>query len=400
MILGGINMARADSISPCKHYHLCGGCSNLNLDYNIQLHNKVNMVKRLFKKHCITDYNFTGIIPSPNIYSYRNKMEFSFGYFQGEKRLELGLHPKGDPVNVITVDDCYLIDEDFRKILKTVLNYFKTQGVTPYNVKKRKGYLRNLVIRKGFNTGELLINLVTTSQSYHDCQELVEEAKSLDLNGNLIGFLHTINDNRSDIVDCDNLYTLYGRDYFFEEIMDLKFKIKPFSFFQVNSAAAEKLYQMILNFINKDVRNKNRLIYDLYCGTGTISQIIASKTDKVLGIEIDKDAVITARKNTELNKIDNCEFISGDAARKIHKLDESPDTVIVNPPRPGLHKDVIDQIKEFAAPELIYSSCNPETLASDLQELTDNLYNIGEVKCIDMFPHTTHIETCTRVTLR
>ena len=393
-------MEQAESINTCKDYHLCGGCSNLNIDYNVQLQNKVRRVKQLLKKYYITDYNFNGIIPSPNRYSYRNKMEFSFGYFQGEKKLELGLHPKGDPVNVITVGDCYLIDEDFRQILNTVLNYFKTQGVTPYNVKERKGYLRHLIIRKGFNTGELLVNLITTSQSYHDCHELVEKVNSLDLAGDLVGFLHTINDNTSDVVDCDKLYTLLGRDYFFEELMGLRFKIKSFSFFQVNTAAAEKLYKTILDFINKDIRNRNRLIYDLYCGTGTISQIVSAKTDKVLGIEIDKDAVITARKNTELNNIDNCEFISGDAARKIHKLDESPDTVIVNPPRPGLHQNVIDQIKEFAAPELIYSSCNPETLASDLQELTDNLYNIGEIKCIDMFPHTSHIETCTRLTLR
>ncbi|MFW5786776.1 MAG: 23S rRNA (uracil(1939)-C(5))-methyltransferase RlmD [Halanaerobiales bacterium] len=382
----------------CEHYNLCGGCSLQDIPYETQLKNKKDKVLKLLSQKGIINFNFLGIEASPNIFNYRNKMEFSFGYFQGEKKLQLGMHPRNDPNNVITVDKCEIIDSDFRKILSTTLEYFRKQGLPPYNVMSRKGYLRHLIVRKGINSGEIIVNLVTTSQHKNNNSELVKKLNSLNLKDKIIGILHTINNGFSDAVECDRLITLYGRDYFIENILDKRFKIKPFSFFQVNSRSAEKLYKTIIEFLDEN-NQKIDVLYDLYCGTGTISQLVSSQTSQVIGIEIDQDAVITARENAKLNNINNCSFICGDVGSKIKRIKENADTIIVNPPRAGLDSKVINYLKLIKAPQLIYSSCNPETLARDLHQLTDNLYQLDKVKCIDMFPHTPHIETCTHLSI-
>ncbi len=374
----------------CPHYGECGGCSQQTIKYQRQLENKETGVKNLLDEAEIEDYKFLGIIPSPRIFEYRNKMEFSFGDLEKGGTLELGLHPRRRRFDIISVDSCYLVDNDFRVVLQTVLDYFREKGFAKYHIQSREGYLRNLVVRKGLKTGELLVNLVTTSQVDHDCVELSERLEDLDYQGELVGFIQTINDDYSDMVQCDQLIIHYGRDYYYEELLGLKFKVKPFSFFQPNTFGAEKLYSVVKEFLGDA---KDKLIYDLYCGTGTIGQTVASEAKEVVGIEIIEEAVEMARENAKLNGLNNCHFIAGDVLEKIDMLEKRPDMIIIDPPRAGIHPKALEKIINYGCEEVIYVSCNPKTLARDLKEFQDAGYKIADIKSIDMFPHTGHVET-------
>lgn len=374
----------------CNHFKSCGGCNQQTLPYDIQLIEKEKQMKKLFRTKGIEIDNFEGLLPSPRIFEYRNKMEFSFGDLEKDGLLQLGLHPRGRRFDVVTVDSCVLVDSDFRAILSLILEYMRKHKLKRYHVKERQGFLRNLVIRKGLKTGEILVNLITTSQLKHDFSQLSEELKKLPLQGKLVGFLQTINDDYADAVKCDRLIIHYGRDYYFEELLDLRFKIKPFSFFQPNTYAAEVLYKIVKKFLGQD---KNKLVFDLYCGTGSISQVIAEDVKKVIGIEIIKEAVEMARENLKINKTNNCSFINGDVQKKLFELKERPDLIIVDPPRPGIHPTALNKIIEYGCYELIYVSCNPRTLVRDLNIMQDSGYKVNRFKCVDMFPHTKHIET-------
>ncbi|TDX58871.1 23S rRNA (uracil(1939)-C(5))-methyltransferase RlmD [Orenia marismortui] len=378
----------------CPHYEKCGGCSQQSIEYQLQIDNKAKQVQKLFDNFGIEDYQFLGIEPSPDIFEYRNKMEFSFGDLEKGGELQLGMHPRGRRFDIISVDSCCLVDNDFRLILTTVLNYFREQGFKKYHVQSREGYLRNLVVRKGLNTGEILVNLVTTSQIDHDPVELSKRLEKLDYKGELVGFIQTINDDFSDAVKCDELIVHYGREYYYEELLGLKFKVKPFSFFQPNTLGAEKLYSIVKEFLG-DADDK--LVYDLYCGTGTIGQIVASNAKEVVGIEIVEEAVEMAKENAELNGLDNCRFIAGDVLEKIDKLAKKPDLIIIDPPRAGIHPKALPKIIDFACDEMVYVSCNPRTLAPNLKEFQDAGYLVEKVKCVDMFPHTAHVETVVRL---
>lgn len=376
----------------CKHYKDCGGCNRQTISYRDQLEIKSKQIKELFQWGNFDNFDFWGITPSPRIFEYRNKMEFSFGDLQKGGKLQLGMHPRGKRFDVVTVNSCQLVEQDFRSILTTTINYFRKTNLKKYHVINRQGFLRHLVIRKGLNTGEILINLITTSRQKHDLTILKNKLQNIKLEGKLAGFLQTINDDFADAVKCDKLITYYGNPYFHEKIMNLKFKITPFAFFQPNTMAAEKLYKNLLEIINNI---EEKAILDLYSGTGTISQIIAGKAKKVTGIEINKEAVQMARQNAKLNNLGNCYFIAGDVLDKIEVLDvnEKPDIIIVDPPRPGINPQALRKILKYNINEFIYVSCNPRSLIRDLKTIINNGYNIKKVKCVDMFPHTHHIET-------
>ena len=219
------------------------------------------------------DYPFLGIKGSPKEFAYRNKMEFSFGDEYKDGPLSLGLHKKGSTYDVLTACDCKIVHEDFTKILTCVLAYFKERNASYYHKISHEGYLRHLLVRRAENTGEILVNLVTTSQEEWDLMPLVQEVLGLPLEGKVVGFLHIINDSLADVVKSDETKVLYGQDYFYEELLGLKFKITPFSFFQTNSLGAEVLYSTAREFVGE---TKDRTIFDLYSGTGTIAQLMAS----------------------------------------------------------------------------------------------------------------------------
>jgi len=379
----------------CPHYNDCGGCTHQEVPYEKQLALKSKQVQELLYAGGIKDFEFLGIEKSPEEFNYRNKMEFTFGDYVKDGELTLGMHLKGRSFGIVTVDNCLIVDTDFRKILSTVLNYFREKKLPYYKVIKHEGYLRNLVIRKAKNTGEILINLVTTSQLDFDLTEFTEMLKAINYKGKLTGIIHFINDSLSDMVAQDSMEVLYGRDYIIEEILGLKFKISPLSFFQTNSRGAEKLYSLVKNFMGEAV---SKTVFDLYCGTGTIGQIVAQNAKKVIGIELIEEAVTAANENAKLNGLNNCTFKAGDVAKVIQNIKEKPDIIILDPPRPGVHPTALKYVIDFKAPEIIYVSCNPKSLVNDLRVLTEEGYEVEKVVLMDLFPHTPHVETVVLIT--
>ncbi len=383
-----IEKGNYDMNETCKHYTYCGGCSMLQISYDYQIKLKEEGVLNLFEREKIFDINYEGITRSPEIYEYRNKMEYTFGDFEKGGNLTLGLHVKKKSFSIITTDRCKLVHEDFLKIIAYTEDYFNKMQVPHYKIMKREGYLRNLVIRKGKNTGEILINLITTSKSDFKLDIWCDCLLNLDLEGKIKGIIHTINDSLSESIFADEVNVLYGVDYIYEIVNGLKFKIYPFSFFQTNTKGTELLYDIVKDFLG----DCGGVIFDLYCGTGTIGQIISKCATKVYGIEIVEEAIKAAEDNAKLNNIYNCEFIAGDVEKVILSLNDKPDAIILDPPRPGVLKKALNKIIDFNAEKIIYISCNPKTMVEDLKILIENNYKIKRTKLMDLFPNTYHVE--------
>ena len=380
----------------CAYDDECGGCTYQTLLYEDELELKKEQVLALFDKAGIKGFNFLGIERSPRVEGYRNKMEYTFGDAEKGGPLILGLHKKGRFYEVVDSDACNIADGDFTKIRRKVMEYFRKLGTPYYNKRNHEGILRHLVIRKALSTGEILVNLVTTSQGPVDTDSFVRELLGLDsLEGKITGILHTINDGLSDTVRADKLHLLHGRDYITEEILGLKFKISPFSFFQTNTFGAEKLYSIAREFAG-DINDK--VVFDLYSGTGTIAQIMAPVAKKVIGIEIVEEAVEMARENAKLNGLDNVEFIAGDVLKEVENVKEKPDLIIIDPPRDGIHPKAINKIIDFNPATFVYVSCNPVTLVRDLKVFEERGYRVEKVKLMDMFPRTPHVETVVLIT--
>ena len=378
----------------CPHFEGCGGCTMLSVDYAKQLEIKEEQVLELFEDAGIRGFEFLGVHGSPDNVGYRNKMEYTFGDEVKGGPLTLGLHKKGRHIDIQTVDGCMLVDSDFNTILKESLAFFQDAELPYYRVVNHEGYLRNLVVRKGIHTDEIMVNIVTSSQCEFDMSKFADMIDGLELKGNVVSILHTINDGLADAVQCDEMRILYGVDYLHEEILGLKFKISPFSFFQTNTKGAEQLYTIARDFIGD---HSNKVVFDLYSGTGSIGQLMAEKAKKVYGIEIIEEAVVAANENAKLNGLDNCEFIAGDVKDTVKSLDVKPDLIIVDPPRPGIHKQAIKDICDFGAKEIVYISCNPKTLVDDLKDFIGYGYMPEKVKCMDMFPNTPHCESVVKL---
>ena len=318
-------------------------------------------------------------------------MEFSFGDEYKDGPLSLGLHKKGSTYDVLTACDCKIVHEDFTKILTCVLAYFKERNASYYHKISHEGYLRHLLVRRAENTGEILVNLVTTSQEEWDLMPLVQEVLGLPLEGKVVGFLHIINDSLADVVKSDETKVLYGQDYFYEELLGLKFKITPFSFFQTNSLGAEVLYSTAREFVGE---TKDRTIFDLYSGTGTIAQILAPVAKEVIGVEIVEEAVTAAKENAEANGLTNCSFLAGDVLKVIDEIEKKPDFMVLDPPREGIHPKALPKIVDlYRCEKMLYISCKPTSLARDLVEFAKYGYRVEKVCCVDMFPRTVHCET-------
>ena len=380
--------------APCPHFGVCGGCSSQSIPYEKQLDFLSEEVKTLFKEEEVDTGEYLGIQGSPSQYEYRNKMEFTFGDEAKGAPLSLGMHIRGKSFGILTVDNCQIVDEDYRKIIKLTVEYFREQDLPYYRVMKAEGYLRHLVIRKAQNTGEILVNLVTTTQKDFDLTEYVKLLRSQTYKGNLVSILHTENDSLSDAVIPEKVNVLYGKDYIRETVLGLQFNISPFSFFQTNTKGAESLYSIVREFMGD---SENKVVFDLYCGTGTIGQIVAGAAKKVVGIELIEEAVEAAKENAKLNGLDNCEFLAGDVAEIIKKVKDKPDIIILDPPRTGVHPKALDYVIRFKAKEIIYVSCNPKTLVNDLKVLTERGYKVVQTKVKDMFPNTPHAETVVKL---
>lgn len=373
----------------CKHFGICGGCSYQKLTYQNELELKKNQVLKLLDNAGISGYEFLGIIDAPEHEGYRNKCEFSFGDEYKGGPIALGMRKKGSFYEVVNLTDCNIIDEDYLKVIKTVKEFFENRNIPFYHKSTHEGQLRHLVVRKGAYTGEILINLVTTSEITFSMEELKDAILDNDFKGTITGILHTKNDSIADIVKSDETNIIYGKDYFMDKLLGLDFKVSAFSFFQTNTLGAEKLYSVVRDFVGD---TKDKVVFDLYCGTGTIGQIVAKNARKVIGIELVEEAVEAARKNALLNGIDNCEFIAGDILKKVDEIKESPDLIVVDPPRDGIHPKAITKIIDFGASEIVYVSCKPTSLARDLQVFEQNGYKVKKVVLVNQFPRTNHVE--------
>ena len=377
----------------CPHFADCGGCTYQNLSYEEQLHLKETQVKELLDgaiRDFGYEYVFEGIKESPNHYDYRNKMEFSFGDEVKDGPLALGMHKRGSFYDIVTVDGCRLTDGDFRKILRATLDYFTELGTPFYRKLQHTGYLRHLLVRKAARTGQILVSLVTTSQMDADLEGWKETLLKLPLEGSFAGILHTTNDSLADVVQSDRTEVLYGEEYFYEELLGLRFRISTFSFFQTNSLGAEVLYDTARSYVGD---TKDQVIFDLYSGTGTIAQMLAPVAKKVIGVEIVEEAVKAAGENAKLNGLTNCEFIAGDVLKMLDTISDRPDFIVLDPPRDGIHPKALKRIIDYGVDRMIYISCKPTSLARDLEMLQGYGYRVERACCVDMFPWSANVET-------
>ncbi len=410
----------------CPHYGECGGCNYQTLPYEEQLRLKAGQVLDLLREVVPgAEDLFEGIRPSPLQFGYRNKMEFTFGDAQKGGPLTLGMHRRGSSYDIVSVEQCRIVDEDYRKILSATQDFFREAGTPYYHRMRHEGYLRHLLVRKAVQTGEILIDLVTTTQKGPSASVTAEESAdkppvpghdacgeeallnawrdrmlSLPLDGSIAGILHTRNDSLGDVVLDGGTDILYGRDFFYEEILGLKFRITPFSFFQTNSLGAEVLYETAREMIADatGTGERTRLIYDLYTGTGTIAQMLASAADRVIGVEIAAEAVEAARENAKANGLGNCRFIAGDVLDVLDELNEKPDFIVLDPPREGVHPKALKKIIDYGAPAMLYISCKPTSLQRDLRVLQESGYRVERLCCVDLFPGTVHVETAVLLT--
>ena len=376
----------------CSIFPACGGCMYQTMSYEDQMQMKGEQVREILESAMAPGKTFTfeGVKASPKEFGYRNKMEFSFGDEYKDGPLSLGLHKKGSTYDVLTASDCKLVHQDMNKILMCVLEYFQNLGASYYKKMQHIGYLRHLLLRRGDTTGEILINLVTTTQEDYDLTPLVEQLLALQLEGKIVGILHILNDSLSDVVQSDETKVLYGQDFFYENLLGLEFKITPFSFFQPNSRGAEVLYTIVRDYIG-DIHDMT--VFDLFSGTGTISQVLAPVAKEVIGVEIIEEAVEAAKENAARNGLENCRFIAGDVFKVLDDIEEKPDVIVLDPPRDGIHPKALPKILDYGVDTIVYISCKVTSLARDLAMFQAKGYEVVKAVAVDQFCETVHVET-------
>ncbi len=386
----------------CTHFGTCGGCKWQNMHYEAQLEFKQNQVLDNFSKiGGVTIEKFNDILGSDKIYNYRNKMEFTFSNKRWLKEDEikndeniidknaLGFHVPGMFDKVIDLKKCFLQENPSNKIRNSVKEFALENNLSFFDIRNQKGFLRNLMIRNT-NIGELMVLV----QFYY------EDKKKIDLLMNFIkksfkeitSLLYTVNEKANNTIYDQKIICFYGKKYITEKIGDLSFKIGPKSFFQTNSDQAEVLYKSAKKLA--DI-TKNDTVYDLYTGTGTIAQFIASNAKKVIGIDSVPEAIEAANLSAIDNNISNCMFFAGDMKNMFSdnfiQKNGKPDIIITDPPRDGMHKKVIEQLLKIMCRRIVYISCNPATQARDIALLKEK-YEISNMQTVDMFPHTHHVE--------
>jgi len=393
--------------APCVVFGTCGGCKLQNFAYKEQVKAKVGQVEDLVRRvGGLDEFKLLPAIPAVDIYYYRNKMEFSFGDFpwliEGREdrptEFALGLHVPRRFDRVLDLDACIIQSKRAGLIFNTIRQLTLDSGLPPYHLRDHHGFWRFLVMREGINTGDILVNLITSSQLGEKGQLAVDNINDilLEKHPEITTLIHGISDKVAQVAFTDSERILKGNGKITEIISGKKFEISPNAFFQTNSLQTEKLFQVIADL--GDFKG-TEVLYDLYCGTGAIGIFLADRVKNVLGIEVIEEAVKDARQNAKLNNLDNIEFIMADMKDAITNKEEltrifgAPDVVILDPPRGGTHPKTVKNLLEMAAPRIIYVSCNPSILARDLDILCENMYELKSLQPVDMFPHTAHIET-------
>lgn len=392
----------------CFYFGTCGGCKWQHVGYGAQLDAKTQSVRdALVHNGGFRHVEVRPAIGSENVYFYRNKMEFSFSASRWLTREEidsgrqfdtefaLGLHVPGFFDKVLDIHECHLQSERTPELVNAVRVFVKDRGWAPWDIRKHVGYLRHLVIRRGERTGDLMVNIVTNG---FDDERMAQMADFLQLEfPDVTTFVNTINTGKAQTAFGEEIRTIYGPGLIRDSIGPHTFEIAPNAFFQTNTAGAERLYEVARDFCELQ---PDDLVYDLYCGAGTISIFIADRVRRVVGIELIEEAVANARSNAERNGVGNCEFEVGDMlelfAADFVERHRNPDVLIVDPPRAGMHPKVVQRIADFGPERFVYVSCNPQTQARDIQMLADH-YSIEAVQPVDMFPHTHHVENVVKL---
>ena len=429
--------------SPCPHFSKCGGCLYQTCNYKDELQIKEDQVKRLIEPvlgGSLNECRWESIQCSPVYEGYRNKMEFTFGDEYKDGPLALGMHKRGSMYDIVTVTGCRIADQDYSEIIRCTVDLFGSKRIPYYHRLSHVGYLRHLLVRRS-RSGELLIGLVTSTQfgiagsnmtMSHSEPEMMDSSDSTEretsvslqwfgsageeqfvleeyvsalrdmekegrLSAEIAGIIHIVNDSVADAVKADRVDILYGCDHITEELLGLKFRITPFSFFQTNTYGAEVLYSKVRKYAAGLEVPPGGTIFDLYSGTGTIAQVMAGMNDgsaaKVVGVEIVEVAVEAARINAAANGLTNCSFIAGDVLKVLDDLTDKPDLIILDPPREGIHPKALPKILSYGTPYIIYISCKPTSLANDLPAFLEAGYRPLRICTVDQFPRTGNIET-------
>jgi len=380
--------------SDCPHADVCGGCTYRGVPYDAQLEIKNEQVLEFLRANEVSPGDYSGVAPSPHISAYRNRMDYSFGDEVKDGAMTLGLHKAGSYMSVINTDGCLIVPPDFNTVRAAVLAWAERSRHGFYHKKTRAGFLRNLVLRRGERTNELLVNLVTTGEETLDENEFTAMIRALPLQDAVAGVIHTIFAGRADTVACDSSRVLHGRDHYFEKLLGLDFRVNALSFFQTNTAAVEAMFAEALDML-PEIEGMD--VYDIYCGTGTISLSVAARAASVTGVEIVSESVAAAEENAALNGIGNCAFICGDALDVLESLGKRPDMIVVDPPRMGMHPKALKKILSYDLPEMLYISCNPKTFAQNMAAMQGAGYRLDMLKGYDNFPYTKHTELAARI---
>jgi len=402
-----------DRIEPkCEHANVCGGCSWQHVPYAKQLEYKGQQVAdHIIRLGGIKDSVIHPALGSEDPFYYRNKMEYSFSNRRWLTREEVereefvddagfaaGMHAPGRFDKILNLNECHLQRKESFEILDFVRNYCIENDIPPFDAMNHEGFMRHLMIRNSYHTDDFMVNLVT----YKDDQELIKKLSDvlLDTFPIITTIVNNINDTRSPTSIGRIEKVIHGPGYIVDKIGDHTFKIHPNAFFQTNTAQAERLYEVARNYADL---KEGDIVYDLYCGVGTLSLFVSEKASKVLGIELVDVAVKNAKFNAKENKVENVSFIKGDMKDVFTQevVDEfgAPDVLITDPPRAGMHPDVVKRLKELKVPKIVYVSCDSSTMARDLRELAE-VYEIVEVQPVDMFPQTYHVEAVAKLRLK
>jgi 23S rRNA (uracil1939-C5)-methyltransferase len=374
--------------APCQHYPACGGCRFQDLAYEAQVEAKAHQVAdALSRIGRLEGFELEPIVPAASIFHYRNKLEYSFK--ATDDGLVLGFHRAGRWDEILDIERCWLTTDLGNEIRNAVKSWAREQGLTAYDQETHEGYLRHLVVREGRNTGQVLVVLVTApgelpAETFIETVQRFPQVRSIHW---------AINDRPAEITNVPSRL-LWGDEAIEEEILGLRFRVRPNAFLQTNTEMAETLYSLAIQYA---ALTGEESVYDLYCGTGTIGISMAREALTVWGIEASEESVACAVENAELNGIANTAFFAGEVGADVEELRERagpPDVVVVDPPRSGLVGKALARVGALEAPRLVYVSCNPTTLAGNAKELVSEFgYTLERVRPVDMFPHTPHVES-------
>ena len=392
----------------CKFFGVCGGCKQQDLSYESQVKYKQLQVEEIFQKlGGFSNFEAQSIVPSKNVFHYRNKMEFSFGERRWltkdelsnnekiDKDFALGLHISKIYDKVLDVDECFLQSETSNRILNFTRKYFKDRNTSIYSTKTHLGFLRNLVIKQSQKTNDLMVNLVTSEENdeliNEYCNSLLKEVPAVTT------IVNNISKKKAAIAVGDYEKVSHGSGFIYDEIGKYRFRISANSFFQTNTSQAEKLYQTAFDFAGL---TGDEVVYDLYSGAGTIAIFISPKSKQVIGFESVESAIQDAKVNAELNNITNVQFYSADLYKSFLPIVAKnrlakPDVIIIDPPRAGMHENTVSDVVNLSPDKIVYVSCNPATQVRDVKLMVNSGYKLMKIRPVDMFPHTYHIENVT-----